>query len=151
MYTANRNHKLRTILCAGSFALILTLSGCQNTHTKASLYQELGGKDKIAEITEHFITEISFNPHIIRYFENSNIDRFEEKLNEHLCAVADGPCDYTGDSMVNVHTGMNINEHHFNLMVELLIDAMTKAGVAHNTQNKVLARLAPMREEIIYR
>jgi hemoglobin len=58
---------------------------------------------------------------------------------------------YTGDSMLDVHAGMNINENHFNLMVDLLINAMDDANIPHNTQNKMLAKLATMRSDIIYK
>jgi hemoglobin len=137
----------KSLLCAASFAALLSISACQSI--QENLYHELGGEAKIAQITNNLLEEISFNPHIVPYFKNSNIERFREKLNEHLCAVTDGPCVYTGDSMLMVHKGMNINENHFNLMVELLINAMTTASIEHSTQNKVLARLAPMRTKIM--
>jgi hemoglobin len=141
--------KISFKLATFTLFILLNLSGCQST--SPNLYQEIGGRDKIAEITNNLIQEISFNPHIMKYFENTNVERFREKLNEHLCVVADGPCKYTGDSMLQVHTGMNINENHFNVMVDLLISAMTTANVAHSTQNKILARLVPMRKDMIYR
>lgn len=111
----------------------------------------MGGQIKIEEVTNNFIEQIGYNKHIVRYFENTDIDRFREKLNEHLCMVADGPCEYTGDSMLDVHAGMNINENHFNLMVDLLINAMDDANIPHNTQNKMLAKLATIRSDIIYK
>ncbi len=124
------------------------LSSCASTHS--TLYQEIGGAPKISQITDNLIYEISFNEDVAEYFKNTNIDRFREKLNEHLCLVVDGPCKYTGDSMFDVHKGMQINESHFNKTVELLIIAMTQADIPHTTQNKVLARLVPMRSEITY-
>lgn len=139
---------IKATLCALSASMLLTLSACQST--RPSLFDELGGHSKISEITDNFINEISFNPHIAAYFANSNIERFRSKLNEHLCVIANGPCEYTGDDMLRVHQGMDISEHHFNLTVDLLIEAMNKADVAHPTQNKVLAKLVPLRKDIIY-
>jgi len=101
-------------------------------------------------IVDNFIQEISHNRKMFEYFERSNAVRFREKFIEHLCMLTGGPCLYTGDSMVDVHTGMQITEHDFNLGVDLLINAMTKADVSHPNQNKVLAILAKMRSEIIY-
>lgn len=127
---------------------MLVLSACVSTHQ--SLYDELGGQAKIESISNHFIEEIGNNPHIRNYFENTNIDRFHEKFVEHICMITNGPCSYTGDSMKNVHTGMNIGKADFNRAVDLLINAMDKAGIKHVTQNKLLAKLAPMRRDIIH-
>jgi hemoglobin len=52
--------------------------------------------------------------------------------------------------MVDIHTGMNINESDFNHLVDLLINAMEAEGIPHRIQNQLLARLAPLRENIIY-
>lgn len=140
---------LQTPLRAITMGVILSLSAC--TTTSKTLYSEMGGQIKIEEVTNNFIEQIGYNKHIVRYFENTDIDRFREKLNEHLCMVADEPCEYTGDSMLDVHAGMNINENHFNLMVDLLINAMDDANIPHNTQNKMLAKLATIRSDIIYK
>ena len=128
---------------------VFILSACAS-QPQQTVYQQLGGQEKVTEIVENFITEISFNPTIFKYFEETDIERFHDKLIEHICLHTGGPCEYTGDSMEKVHAGMNINQADFNLTVELLINAMTKAGIEHPLQNKVLAIFAPMRGEMIY-
>ncbi|GGW87645.1 group I truncated hemoglobin [Alteromonas halophila] len=137
------------VKCVSSMLIILALAGCATT--QQSLYDELGGKQTIAAIVDNFITEIQYDAEILPYFEGSDIARFRDKLEEQLCDVADGPCDYTGDTMAQVHAGMAITEHDFNLTVDLLINAMTQAGVPHRVQNKLLARLAPMRKDMLYK
>ncbi|MER2494214.1 group I truncated hemoglobin [Catenovulum sediminis] len=133
------------------FALfvVCVLSGCATT--QQSVYQQLGGQAKVAQIVDNFIYQIEFNAEIFEYFKDSNVQRFREKLNEHICVHTGGPCQYTGDSMEDVHTGMHITEAHFNLTVDLLINAMNDANVPHPLQNKVLAVFAPMRDEIYQR
>ena len=124
------------------------LTGCAST--QVSLYDELGGKDAVAQIVDNFIHEIEFDKTMFAYFAESDIERFREKLNEHLCFLANGPCAYTGDTMQQVHAGMNITESDFNHGVDLFIAAMTKANVPHTVQNKLLAKMVPTRKEIIY-
>lgn len=136
------------ILLAVSLALLWS---CQSHTNSRSLYDELGGMPAIEKITDYFIEEISFDQQIVQHFKDSDIDRFRAKLIEQICNESGGPCDYSGDSMVEVHTGMKITEAEFNRTVDLLINAMNKAGIPHPTQNKLLARLAPMRGDIIYR
>nr|WP_241664571.1 group 1 truncated hemoglobin [Ningiella ruwaisensis] len=139
----------RFILVLGSCVL---LQACQSTTTSSeqSLYLTLGGQSKVEEIVDNFIYEIEFNPQIFPYFTNTNVERFREKLIEHLCMLTQGPCEYTGDTMVQVHTGMNITEHDFNLGVDLFIKAMEKADIPHRVQNRVLQTMAPTRKDIIY-
>jgi hemoglobin len=126
----------------------LLLSSCASVNT--TLYQQLGGEQGVAAIVDNFIVEIEYSETISPYFEDSDIERFREKMIEHICQLSNGPCQYTGDSMVDVHTGMNIPERDFNRVVDLLINAMDKAGVAHPVQNRLLKTMAPLRKEMLY-
>lgn len=128
--------------------LLILITGCASTQT--NLYQELGGAPKVAEIVDNFIAEIEGDDIMLSYFKGSDIARFREKMNEHLCFLSGGGCQYTGDSMEDVHMGMNINESDFNHGVDLFIAAMTKAEVPHPLQNKLLAVMAPTRDEMLY-
>jgi len=126
------------------------LTACSNTPSPpATLYDELGGQAVITELADHFIMEIAYDERVLPRFADSSVDRFREKIIEHFCWIADGPCIYTGDSMVQVHAGMQINSAEFNAVVEDLIAAMDKTGIALGTQNKLLDRLARLRPEIM--
>ncbi len=137
------------ILRVGYLILSALMFSCSSTST--TLYEELGGKTKINEIVINFVTEIEYNEEILPYFQGSDIERFIEKFSEQICAISGGPCRYSGEDMETVHSGMKITESHFNITVDLLINAMNEAGVAHTTQNKLLARLAPTRNNMLYK
>lgn len=130
--------------------LVLSFGITACVSSSQSLYAELGGADKVDEVVEHFITEIEFDPMMYDYFKDSDIVRFREKFTEHFCMLTGGPCEYTGDTMEQVHTGMEISETNFNHAVDLLISAMNKAEIPHRLQNRVLATMAPLRGTIIY-
>ena len=57
----------------------------------------------------------------------------------------------TGDTMVQIHKGMNISEVEFNASVELLQQAMDEASIPLSAQNRLLAELAPMRSDMLYK
>lgn len=116
-----------------------------------SLYQALGGQEGIARIVEGLLINIADDPRIVHHFAETDIDRLNEKLVEQFCVESGGPCDYTGDSMRDSHAGLNLHEGDFNALVEDLIKAMEAEGVPVTAQNRLLARLAPMRADIIYR
>lgn len=137
-------------LFAGLIAASLSLAGCATTQQQ-TLYDKLGGEAGVEKIVTHLVNNIGRDQRIFHYFAEANVKRFREHLAWHLCDISDGPCDYTGDSMRQIHDGMDINERDFNHLVDLLIDAMYQAGVSHQVQNQLLARLAPLRRDIIYR
>jgi hemoglobin len=132
------------IMCFGW----IFFSAC--TTTQVNIYQQLGGQPKIEEVVDNFITEIEFDAVLFTFFKDSNIERFREKLSEHICMLTGGPCKYSGDSMQQVHAGMNITEAEFNHSVDLFISAMTKADIPHSVQNKVLAVIIHTRDKMIY-
>jgi len=137
-----------------SLAVTLTitggLTGCQLNASTASLYDDLGGMEGITSITDNFIYEIGFDQNIVKHFEKTDLDRFREKFIEQICEVSGGPCQYSGDSMLDVHKKMNVTEAEFNRTVDLLIAAMNRSGINHRAQNRLLAKLAPTRPDIIY-
>ncbi|HET8807839.1 MAG TPA: group 1 truncated hemoglobin [Methylophaga sp.] len=128
----------------------MLLSACAS-QPKTTLYEDLGGAPGIEAIVENFIKGIASDPEIFPYFADSHVSRFREKITEHFCHISDGPCQYTGDNMVDIHVGMDITESHFNRTVDLLYVAMEQENIPHPTQNRLIARLAPLRKQIIYR
>ena len=142
--------KLKTLSLIAIIFTSLSLASCAN-HQSTRLYEQLGGMEKLELIANNFVNEIAFNEEIYSYFEETNIERFTEKLVEQLCVMSNGPCTYTGDSMEQVHGGMQITENHFNLTVDLFIAAMDKADVPHRLQNQLLKEMAKTRDEMIYR
>ena len=136
-----------------SFTIVLTsimlTTGCQSSQPKDGLFQQLGGLPGIERFVGIFINEIGESKEIRPYFEETNLDRFREKQIEHICLLSGGPCTYTGDSMIESHKGMGVNEADFNALVDTTIRAMNKAGYSVATRNRLLARLAPLRDEVM--
>lgn len=136
-------------------ACLLYLTACSQfnpvsgNESGSTLYQALGAQTGIEQIADNFIMEIAYDPRVFERFADSNVERFREKIIEHFCYIADGPCEYTGDSMELTHRGMDINSVEFNAVVEDLIAAMDKAGTPLSAQNRLLARLAALRPQII--
>jgi hemoglobin len=132
--------------------VVLTLAACAQQPPKDdSLYRDLGEQAGITHIVEGMLLNIAADPRIVRHFENIDIVRLRDKLVEQICVEAGGPCTYTGDSMEESHKGQNLTPSDFNALVENLEDAMSAQGVPMPAQNRLLARLAPMRAQVIDR
>ena len=141
-------NKLRLMLIA---PILIACCSCSSNKPAppAILFDRIGGQEVLENVVENLVKNIGQDEVIFHFFADSNVTRFKENLYIHLCAVSGGPCQYEGDSMVDIHTGMNIREGDFNHLVELLIKAMDSSGVAYPLQNELLSRLVPLRKEII--
>ncbi|MES2821939.1 MAG: group 1 truncated hemoglobin [Pseudomonadota bacterium] len=129
-----------------------SLIGCaQQPARDDSLYRALGEEAGITRIVEGMLLNIAADPRIVRHFQDIDIQRLRDKLIEQFCVEAGGPCTYTGDSMEESHKGQQLTRSDFNALVENLTDAMEAQGVPMPAQNRLLARLAPMRGQIIER
>ena len=133
-------------------AVVLSLTACAQQPPKDdSLYRALDEQAGITRIVEVMLLNIAADTRIVRHFEKIDIVRLRDKLVEQICAETGGPCVYTGDSMEESHKGQNLTPSDFNALVENLQAAMTAQGVAIPAQNRLLARLAPMRAQVIDR
>ncbi|WP_404341213.1 group 1 truncated hemoglobin [Pseudoalteromonas mariniglutinosa] len=128
--------------------LSIVLAGCA-VAPKPTLYQQLNGQQGLEKLVDSFINQIGHDERIFHYFKQTNVSHFREGFIIHLCSLTNGPCEYAGDSMVDIHTGMNISEGDFNHVVDLLINAMNEQNIPHTVQNQILNRLAPLRPEVI--
>ena len=130
--------------------LLALLSACAQQPPKDdSLYRDLGAMPGITRIVEGMLLNIARDERIVARFRRIDIQRLRNKLIEQFCVEAGGPCTYTGDSMAESHKGQNVSRSDFNALVEDLIKAMDSEGIPVPTQNRLLARLAPMRGEVI--
>lgn len=131
-------------------ALLAASLGCGTPPwSRTTLYDDLGAEAGIAQIVSAFLERLAADARIAHFFDQTNLDRFERLLNEQLCQLADGPCRYSGDSMNDVHRGQGIREADFDALVEDLQLAMDAVGVPFRVQFRLLARLAPLRREIV--
>lgn len=115
----------------------------------ATLYARLGGEESIMQIVDVTINLVATSPKTARSFDKVNLANVKKRIVEHICALTDGPCKYTGDAMHLVHRGMDITESEFYGMVEALRFALDGAHVNEAAKNELLRILAPMKRDIV--
>ncbi len=130
--------------------LSLLLGACaQQPPKEDSLYRDLGELPGITRIVEGMLLNVARDARIVERFRRVDIQRLRNKLVENFCVEAGGPCVYTGDGMAESHKGQNISRSEFNALVEDLITAMDEQRIAVPVQNRLIARLAALRPEVI--
>lgn len=139
-------------LLSGLFALLLTACAAAPPKTVATndtLYQRLGGAPGVEAVVDATLKQVHGDLRINIFFENTDLPDLRRLLIEQICAATGGPCTYTGRSMEEAHSGMNLTDKDFDIFVEDLIAAMTEVGVAPALQQELLALFGPMRPQVV--
>lgn len=114
-----------------------------------SLFDDLGGRDKISAFTSGLVEHIRMDQRIAAFFAETDMDRFHDRLTDFLCHEAGEKRAYRGANLYYAHKGLGIREQDFNAVVEDLEAAMDEAGVPFSAQSRLLAKLAPMERAIV--
>lgn len=136
-------HLLRTL------ALLVALTSAAHAQADDSLYRQLGGQPGLTRLMDDFMTRLLADRRMNPFFKDVDHPHVKAQLVAQFCEVSGGPCKLKGPDMKQAHEGMDITKRDFNALVEVLQDSMTAQGIAFSTQNKLLARLAPMHRDII--
>lgn len=126
------------------------LLACSN-QPAPTLYQQLGGESGIAAITDGLLHKIEHDPLIVDHFRDTDIPRFRDLLAEQLCELSGGPCVYSGATMAESHTGLNLTTRDFDRLVNHLISVMQQQKIPYSAQNQLLSLLAPMYADVVDR
>lgn len=113
------------------------------------LLEAFGGVPGLTRIMDDFMDGLLRNPRTRAYFENEDRERIKRQLVEQFCVIMNGPCQYSGRAMAEVHRGRNIPEDAFYALVEELQKTLNKMKVPFRAQNRLIAALAPMHRDII--
>jgi hemoglobin len=135
-------------------AFALLMMGCAGpapqTYTgKDALYQELGRSEGITNVVDLFFQRINADARINTLFRNVDHNDLRRLVIEQICAASGGPCTYTGRSMEEAHSGLNLTNKDFDNFVGDLVTAMDEAKVPKSTQKKLLAIFGPMRPQVV--
>jgi hemoglobin len=113
------------------------------------LFRALGSQAGIDRIVGDFVPRLVADPRTGEFFKKANQEHLKLMLAQQFCVVSGGGCVYTGLPMATAHRDMDISKSDFNALVEVLQAAMDAQHVAFATQNRLLARLAPMHRDIV--
>ncbi len=110
-----------------------------------------GGRDGIARIVKRMIAISVDDSKIGEIFKGQDLVRLDRTINEQFCYILNAGCTYTGRDMKSSHADLGIQQADMNRLVENLQAAMKAEGVPFAAQNRFLAKLAPMRRDVVTR
>ncbi|MES2861248.1 MAG: group 1 truncated hemoglobin [Pseudomonadota bacterium] len=109
------------------------------------------GQEGISRIVEAFMARNLADPRIAGVFEGHDHVRTRRLLKEQFGYILGAPIDYTGRDMASSHADLGIQTADMGALVENLQIAMSDEGVAFPAQNRFLAKLAPMKPDVVTR
>ena len=115
------------------------------------LFTQMGGKAGIDRLVDASVDIYLADPRIKMHFAETNLERLRAQFKDQFCQVAGGPCEYKGHDMAAAHKGLKLTGYDFAAVVEDLQLAMDKLGIPFAVQGRFLARLAPMRPDVVTR
>ncbi|MTI99345.1 MAG: group 1 truncated hemoglobin [Marinobacter adhaerens] len=144
------NLNLKRLIAPLLLGMAMVLVGCQSMsgQADASLYQQLGEREGIADVVEDLLYLIVEDDRINQQFKGMDVAQFHHNLTDQLCELSGGPCSYTGREMRELHSDMAITDTQFNALAENLILAMEENDIPTGAQNRLIKRLLPLYPDI---
>ena len=114
-----------------------------------AMWRAFHGQAGVARIVDSLVDRSIADPRIGDIFKGHDMVRLRRTLKEQFCYILGGGCRYTGRTMRASHADMGVQTADMGALVENLQAAMRAEGVPFATQNRFLARLAPMRRDVV--
>ena len=115
----------------------------------ASLYERLGGEEKIRAIALDIFENHRQNPIVSPRYVDSNPEEVVRRVTEFICAGTGGSQTYTGKDMLAAHKGMNISEQEYMAVLDDILAALEKNHVGQREQEELLMIAYSLRKEIL--
>ena len=131
--------------------LLPFVSSAAETNPAPSLYLRLGGKAVVDVVVAQALAQVAADPAVNKSFKGVDLKKLDAKVAEQFCALTAGGCKYSGDSMKDVHAGLDITEREFYALVEALRQSLDANGVREKEKNELLRILAPMKHDVVTR
>ena len=117
----------------------------------STLYEQLGGKEAIDAAVERFYPKGLADDRVKHFFDGVDMQKQRGKQKIFLAYAFGGPVTYTGKDMREGHKHLDLDDSHFDAIVELLGETLTEMGVADELIAQVAAIAESTRDDVLNR
>lgn len=114
-----------------------------------TLFEKYGGYPTFSAIVQDFYRSLLDTPELAGYFAGTDMNRLMQHQTDFLATALGGPSKYTGRALAAAHSRLNITGAHFNLVAELLTEALEDAGVEEADVATIIGVVAGTRGDIV--
>ena len=114
-----------------------------------SLYQRLGGAERIAAVVDDALDRHAVNPLLAPRFRGKDLPRLKQLGTQFFCMGSGGPQKYEGRDMRTAHAGMNATEQELVAAIDDFVAAMQAHAIGAAEVNEVVAILYSFKGEVL--
>ena len=115
------------------------------------MFEAFGGEAGVDRLVERFVALNVADPRIGDIFKGQDLVRVRRTLKEQFRYLLGGGGGYSGRDMASAHKDLGIQMKDMNALVGNLQRAMAAEHIAFSAQNRFLAKLAPMKRDVVVR
>ncbi len=115
----------------------------------STLFDKLGGKQGIEQIVDEFYKRIMADNTLNHFFAKTDMDKQRRQQIAFFAQIFDGPKEYNGRPMEKTHTGMNLQQPHFDAIAKHLKESVAVRGVSPEDTEAVLTRVSNLKSTIL--
>jgi hemoglobin len=130
----------------------INMPGENGRQEQKTLYQWLGGYDVIAAIIDDLFARLQQDSFFARFGMGRSMDskrRTRQLVVDQICALAGGPCFYTGRDMKTAHEGLGITKAEWDINMQLTEAALDNLEIAEPERGELLSLFARYKGDII--
>ncbi|MEM7725627.1 MAG: group 1 truncated hemoglobin [Cyanobacteria bacterium P01_A01_bin.45] len=114
-----------------------------------TLYEKIGGQATLEKVVDDFHKRILGDSSLSGFFSNTDMEKQRNHQIAFFSLIMDGPKDYQGRSMDKTHSGMNLQQPHFDAIAKHLSAAMASSGVSSDDTKAALERVEKLKGAIL--
>ena len=114
-----------------------------------SLFEKIGGQPTIEKVVDNFHQRILADASVSSFFAKTDMNKQRTHQIAFFSQLLDGPKAYAGRPMDKTHTGMSLQQSHFDAIAKHLTSAMTSAGVSADDTKAALERVSKLKGAIL--
>ncbi|WP_088241517.1 group I truncated hemoglobin [Calothrix rhizosoleniae] len=114
-----------------------------------TLFEKIGGQPTIEKVVDNFHQLILADSSISGFFAKTDMNKQRGHQVAFFSQLLDGPKAYAGRPMDKTHTGMSLQQSHFDAIAKHLTDAMTGAGVSAEDAKAAIERVSKLKGAIL--
>ena len=115
----------------------------------SSLYEKIGGQPTIEKVVDDFHKRILADSTVSGFFNNTDMEKQRDRQIGFFSLIMGGPKDYKGRSMDETHTGMGLQQPHFDAITKHLANSMTSSGVSADDTKAAMEAVEKLKGSIL--
>ena len=89
-----------------------------------SIYENLGGFTTVRKVVAEFYNSVLDQDELAKYFASTDMERQIDHQTKFISQLLGGPVSYSDNQLQKIHARMEITNPHFDLIKEILCDAL---------------------------